>query len=294
VWPVWWGLVCALVAAGAYGVASVLQAIGSRAAVRGSRAVDPWLLVRVLRQWRFVAGVGLDLLGALAQLLALRVLPLFVVQAALAASLAVTAIMVRLLGTVLGRREWAAIGAVCVGLALVATSAKAESSAAVGTGFRVGLVIAVAVLAGLGATVARLPAGQRAPALGLIAGLGFGVTAVAGRVITGFAPRDLLTDPAAYAVAGAGVLAMLFLASALQQGRVTTATAMMIVGETVIPALVGVLVLGDQTRPGFTAVAITGFLVAVLAALMLARFGEPPATLTNPTPATSPTRHSIK
>ena len=149
----WWGLVCTLVAAVAFGAASVLQAIASRATVRGSRAVDPWLLVRVLRQWRFVAGVGLDLVGAFAQLLALRVLPLFVVQAALAASLAVTAILARLLGTVLGRREWAAVGAVCVGLALVAASAKAQGSATVGIGFRVGLLIAVAVLAAL--TLAR-------------------------------------------------------------------------------------------------------------------------------------------
>jgi hypothetical protein len=61
----------------------------------------------------------------------------------------------------------------------------------------------------------------------------------------------------------------------------------MLLGETVIPALVGVLVLGDQTRPGFTAVAVSGFLIALLAALTLARFGEPPATVTNPAPATS-------
>jgi len=111
---VWWGLACALFAAAAFGAASVLQAIASRATGRGSRVVDPWLLVRVLRQWRFVAGVGLDALGALAQLLALRVLPLFVVQTALAASLAVTAILVRLLGTVLGRPNDPGYGRVLV------------------------------------------------------------------------------------------------------------------------------------------------------------------------------------
>jgi drug/metabolite transporter (DMT)-like permease len=276
-----------LFAAAAFGAASVLQALGSRATDRGSRPVDPWLLVRVLRQWRFVAGVGLDILGAVSQLIALRVLPLFVVQAALAASLAVTALLARLLGTALGRREWAAVGAVCLGLALVATSANAQGSAPVSTGFRIGLLVAVAVLAGLGALVARLPAGKRAPALVLIAGLGFGVTAMSGRVITGFAPRQLLTDPATYAIISAGLLAMLFLASALQQGQVTTTTALMILGETLIPALIGVLVLGDQTRPGFTAVAVTGFLIAILAALSLARFGEPPATRTTPAPAAS-------
>ena len=43
--------------------------------------VDPGLIVRLLRQWRFVASLGIDLLGFLAQLVALRRLPLFAVQA---------------------------------------------------------------------------------------------------------------------------------------------------------------------------------------------------------------------
>jgi drug/metabolite transporter (DMT)-like permease len=269
-------MVCAFAAAALYGVAAVLQAAASRATERGARAVDPMLLVRVLRQWRFVAGVGLDVLGALAQLVALRVLPLFLVQAALAASLAVTAVLARLLGAPLGRREWLAVLGVCAGLALLGTSAREEGSAAVGTGFRLGLAGAVLVLAAVGASVGRLPDAARATGLGLISGLGFGVVAISGRVIASFDPLRLLTDPAAYAVAGGGVVAMLFFTSALQQGKVTTATAMMVVGETVVPALIGVLVLGDRTRPGFVPVAMAGFAIAVAAAVALARFGEPP------------------
>lgn len=68
---------------------------------------------------------------------------------------------------------------------------------------------------------------------------------------------------------------MLFYATALQRGSVTTSTAMMVLGETVFPSLVGVLVLGDRTRPGFVVVALAGFVLAVAAALALARFGEP-------------------
>jgi hypothetical protein len=68
---------------------------------------------------------------------------------------------------------------------------------------------------------------------------------------------------------------MLFYASALQRGSVTTATAMMVIGETVLPSLVGVAALGDRTKPGFALVAIAGFSLAVAAALALARFGEP-------------------
>jgi uncharacterized membrane protein len=89
------------------------------------------------------------------------------------------------------------------------------------------------------------------------------------------APLDLLTDPALYLVAVAGGLAMLFYATALQRGSVTTSTAMMVLGETVLPSLIGIVLLGDRTRPGFVLVAIAGFVLAVTAALALARFGEP-------------------
>ncbi|MFE0020814.1 hypothetical protein [Amycolatopsis sp. NPDC059021] len=274
----WWGLLCALGAACAYGVASVMQAVAARAADNGGddrAGVDPRLLVRVLGQWRFVVGVGLDVLGFVAQIAALHVLPLFVVQAALAASLAVTAVAARVLGIRLGGREWAAVGLVCAGLALLGTSAEGEGSDPVGLGFRLVLIGAVVVL-GIGGFVAG-KAGRRVrtPALGLVAGLCFGAVAIAGRVIPSLAPLDLFTDPATYTVVVAGPMAMLFYATALQRGSVTTSTAMMVLGETVFPSLIGIFALGDRTRPGFAIVAVAGFVLAVAAALALARFGEP-------------------
>src|SRR5258707_9288617 len=59
--------------------------------------VDPGLLVRMLSQWRFVASLVLDTLGFIAQLVALRRLPLFAVQAMVAANLAVIAVLASLL-----------------------------------------------------------------------------------------------------------------------------------------------------------------------------------------------------
>ncbi|MDQ0379925.1 DMT family transporter [Amycolatopsis thermophila] len=270
----WWGLLCAVAAAVAYGIASVFQAVAARAVDEGASGVDPRLLVRVLRQWRFVLGVGLDLLGFVAQLVALRVLPLFVVQAALAASLAVTAVAALTLGVRLRGREWGAVAVVCAGLALLGVSAESEGSRPAATGFHVGLLVVVAVLAGVGWIAGRAPERVRTPALGLISGLCFGVVALAGRVLDASSVPAVLTDPAAYALAAAGVVAMLFYTSALQRGSVTMATALMVVGETVVPSLIGVLVLGDATRPGFAVFAVTGFVLAVAAALALARFGE--------------------
>ena len=270
-----WGLLCALLSAVAYGVASVMQAVAAKASPDSGAGVDPRLLLRVLRQWKFVLGLGLDVLGFVAQIAALHVLPLFVVQAAQAASLAVTAVAARVFGVRLGAREWTAVGVVCAGLALLGGSAESEGSTQVGLGFRLVLAGAVVVLGLAGVAAGRASRRVRTPALGLVAGLCFGVVAISGRVMPSLAPLDLLTDPALYIVAVAGGLAMLFYATALQRGSVTTSTAMMVLGETVLPSLIGIVLLGDRTRPGFALVAVAGFVLAVTAALALARFGEP-------------------
>jgi hypothetical protein len=84
-------LIAAIVAALLYGIASVIQAVAVRAAshksaVDASGGVDPGLVVRLLHQWRFVASICLDALGFVAQLIALQRLPLFAVQAFVAAT----------------------------------------------------------------------------------------------------------------------------------------------------------------------------------------------------------------
>jgi len=73
----------------------------------------------------------------------------------------------------------------------------------------------------------------------------------------------------------AWVGARLFFATGLQRGAVTVTTAAVVVGETIVPAAVGVVALGDQIRPGFVPVAVAGFVVALTGALLLTRFGEP-------------------
>ncbi len=71
-----------------------------------------------------------------------------------------------------------------------------------------------------------------------------------------------------------GLGGYLLLIEALRSGSVTAATAAMVIGETVWPALFGVLWLGDTTRPGFAPLAVTGFAASIAGALALARFGE--------------------
>ena len=113
--------------------------------------------------------------------------------------------------------------------------------------------------------------------LGLAAGFGFGVVEVAVRLIDSVSVSEL-ANPATYALLLGGGAAFLALTSALQRGSVTVATAAMVIGETVGPAVVGVVWLGDRTREGLAWLAVLGFVVSVAGALALARFGEAPGS----------------
>ncbi|GHC68189.1 hypothetical protein GCM10010309_33970 [Streptomyces violaceochromogenes] len=268
---------CALGAAVCFGTATVLQAIAARSAAATGPGGDVALLWRALRQWRYLAGLALDGLGFVLQILALRSVPIYAVGAALAASLAVTAVVAaRLLKVRLSRVEWAAVAVVCAGLALLGLAAGAEGDEEGPAWLKWAMLGAAAGVLLLGAVAGRLPERGRALTLGLGAGLGFGVVEVSVRLIDGFSAGELFPNPATYALLLGGGAAFLLLTSALQRGSVTTATAGLVLGETVAPALIGVVWLGDRTRPGLGWLAIAGFAVAVAGALALSRFGEAP------------------
>jgi drug/metabolite transporter (DMT)-like permease len=278
-------LVAALVSAFCYGIAAVMQAIAIQSASRrpariqaGDAAagrVDPGLIVRLLGQWRFLASLGIDIVGFVAQLVALQRLPLFAVQAIIASNLAVTAVFAALLMHVrLSLREWLSVAGVVIGVGLLGTSAGAEGAATVGFAFQLALMVTVACVAVAGMAAARLPSRARTPALGACAGLGYAVLAIAARILPGFAPSQLVRNPASYTLAAAGIVSFLLYASALEGGSVTVATAAVVLAETMPPAVVGVVFLGDTTRHGLTGVAVLGFLLAVVCAVTLARFGE--------------------
>jgi drug/metabolite transporter (DMT)-like permease len=275
------GMLCALGASVCFGTATVLQAVAARAAgpgEGGAEGGEAALLLRALRQWRYLAGLALDGLGFLLQIVALRSVPIYTVAAALASSLAVTGVVAaRLLRVRLSAMEWGAVAVVCAGLAILGLASGAEGDRAGPAALAwVMLVIAALVLL-LGLFGGRRSGRGRALVLGLGAGCGFGVVEVAVRLIDSLAPSDLFTDPATYALLVGGGAAFLLLTSALQRGSVTTATAGMVVGETIGPAAVGVIWLGDRTRDGLAWPAVLGFAIAVAGALALARFGEAPA-----------------
>ncbi|WP_234363487.1 hypothetical protein [Streptomyces sp. TN58] len=268
------GMICALGAAVCFGTASVLQAVATRAVEPGSGSgVDAALFLRAARQWRYVLGLGLDAAGFVLQIIALRHVPIYVVGAALAASLAVTAVVAsRLMAVRLSTAEWCAVGVVCAGLLMLGLSAGEEGTGTGSLALKLGLLAVAALVLLAGAVAGGLPDGPRALVLGLGSGTGFGVVEVSVRLID--SPWDF-ANPALYALLLGGAAGFLLLTSALARGSVTVATAGLVLGETVGPAVVGVVWLGDRTREGLTWLAVTGFAVAVAGSLALSRFGEP-------------------
>jgi len=269
-----WGLVAALVASLCYGVASVLQAVGARRVERAEQ-IDHRLLVRVLGSLPFLAGTALDAVGLCFNLFALRNLTLFTVQALVNTNLAVTALTaVLLLHARMSRRDKLAVTAVIFGLILLCLAAGPEGSGTFDTGARYGLLVASAALATVAMVVANVFKQVHPAVLGALAGFLFGIFGISVRVIPSLAVERLVTDPAAYAAIIASVTGFMFFAGALQRGSVTATTAALVVGETAIPALVGLIALGDTTRRGFAPLGVLGFLLAVGGALALSRYGE--------------------
>ena len=271
------GLLGALGAALCYGTGSILQAIGARRTA-GSSGVDPRLLLRLTRSLPYLVGLGLDAVGFVLSLAALRSLPLFLVSSAIASSVGVTALLAaRLLDVRPSRREWLALAGVGVGLVLLAASAAEGGGRPLGSAGRVALVAGAVVVALLALPAGRGSGARTGVRLGALAGLAFGGVGIAARVLVFPHPlARVLLDPVLYSLAAYGVLGTLLYATALQRGSVTTSTAALFAAETVAPALVGVLALGDAARPGFAAVAVAGFVVTVVGAVALARYGELP------------------
>lgn len=264
------GLVCALFAAFAYGSASVLQSIAARRADEVS-GLDPRLLVRLARSAPYVSGLGLDLAGFVASLVALRTLPLFLVQSAVASSVGVTAVIAAAIGVRLRGREVASLVVLGAGLLLLAASAQPEPGTPLTLAVRWALLASVLVLGAAGALVARHEGRSSAHALAVLAGLAFTVVAVSARALTVPSPSwHVLADPGLWAILALGLLGMLMFTTALQRGSVTSATAVTFAVETIVPAGIGLAFLGDTTRPGFAVVAAAGFLLTIAGTLALA------------------------
>jgi drug/metabolite transporter (DMT)-like permease len=266
------GLAAALGAALMFGIGSIRLAVGARR-VPFAEGLSLGLIPRMLRERAIVEALGLNLVGFVFHLIALRHIPLFLAQTGIAASLAVTALLtMRVFGNRLNTVDWLAVLAVCAGLGLLAGAAGDAGSAKSSSSGSVGVVVAVLLLIVLAFGSTRIGGGLGAALVGLVAGLGFALVSISSRLIPEITVSAVLTSAGTYTLVVSGALAFFLYSVALQRGSVMTATAPMIVMQTATPAAVGVLLLGDTIRPGWSLAAALGLILSGAGATALARF----------------------
>lgn len=221
---------------------------------------------------RYLVGLVVDGLGWGATVVALRYLPVFVVQAVLGGAIAVTALGARLVyGSRLRPVDRLACAGCVAGLALVAGSAGADAPGAPPTSALLVLVAAAAVLV---AALAWAWSSAASWPLPVLAGLGFGGSSVAVRAVHLAAGEDvlaLLATPALYLVLVFGAVGLVAYSRALGRTSLDQVTATMLVTEVTVPGLAGILLLGDTVRPGWWGAAVAGLVLAVAGVVVLAR-----------------------
>ncbi len=262
-------LACLALAIGAYGCSSLLLATGARSVLGAA----------------YLAGLGCQGVAFVAAFVARAQLPLVTVQAAVAASVAVTA----LLGAALGRwrltaRDGLALLATVGGIALVTAAADpGPASRTTAAPLLVSAAVGVAACAGLHPRVG-------AAVLGSCAGLAYGSSAVAaralaGHLVEGTGPGQPLTIAVAVVLLIAGVAvgqALLTVAfrrasagAAATSSTVIGPVSALYVASTVWPALAGLAWMGDRLHAGGLPTAAAGVVLALGGAAWLSRHEQP-------------------
>ena len=243
-----------------YGVASVSQAFAA------GQASDS----AVLRHPAYLAGLVADGVAWLLQLVALKWLPVFVVQCILAGSVGATVLLaIPILKVRPIRRDAIAIVVALAGLLLVSTAAGPELSGQLPRSFEAALGITVGITAILSVLYYRSKFSIFQAAL---AGIGFSCVVLAARVleIQGIFDWSLLLNRAFWVLIVGALVGLVMYARALEKGSVGPVTATLWVVEVIVPGVVGVLALGDTVRDGWVIPALVGAVLALGSCVVLA------------------------
>jgi drug/metabolite transporter (DMT)-like permease len=257
------GLAAACVASILFDAAVALQALEARS-VPTEHAMRPSLLGRLLRRRRWLLATGMALLGFPFQVLALSLVPISVVQPALAAGLLLLLAMgAHILGERVGRREILATLAIIAGITGASIAAPEQSSSHGGA-----LALAL-VLVPLAALAAAPLAMRRSPSLLMVlaAGCAYAWTALGAKILADELTAQHLGASLAWlaAIGGAALLGLLAEMSALQRRPVVTVSPTVTVIQVVVPIAAAPLIGGEAwARSGPAGVVLAVSLVAVI------------------------------
>ena len=296
------GLVCALLSALGTNLAFLFKHRGAVAAPDVDMRHPLRSAVDLFRSKWWSIGWGVAAVAFALHVAALTLAPISVGQAVLAGGLVFLAVLAeRFFGFELGRRQWTGIGLVAVSLALLTLTGGGGGEANSGyslAGMIVfeGIAVGVGVILVLSHLIERIPV-QPGVLLGIAAGLGFGISDVAIKALSGdleSGPVGLLS-PWSVVIVTAAVFSFYASARSLQIGDGVAVIAVTSVAANLSTILAGLAVFGDRlgTDALVIGVRLTAFaLILVGAALIPApvRAGEaleesavePESATTNP------------
>lgn len=256
------GLAAGLLSAAIFGVAAVAQAHGVRRTGAAPDSLVGFVRRSVRDAWTWAVLVAY-LAGFLLHAVAIWLLPLYLAQATIAMSLPVTAFASRRLAERLDLGQWTSIGLISVGLLLLALGSGSAGEVVTDGAFAAAVWAGVVLLAAGSLLGGRLGGAG----LGALAGLGYAGSAIAVRGVT--TPVDTDVVLAALAVPALSLVAFWLYSRGMHGGAIASTSAALIVGQTFVPALLGVALLGDEVRDGWWWSIALGLACSTLGAVRL-------------------------
>jgi drug/metabolite transporter (DMT)-like permease len=294
------GLICALLSALGTNLAFLFKYKGAVAAPDVDMRRPLRSAVDLFRSRWWSIGWGVAAVAFALHVAALTLAPISIGQAVLAGGLVFLAVLAeRFFGFELGRRQWIGIGLVAVSLALLTLTGGGGGEANSGyslAGMIVfeGIAVGVGLILVLSHLIERIPV-QRGVLLGIAAGLGFGISDVAIKALSGdleSGPVGLLS-PWTVVIVTAAVFSFYSSARSLQIGDGVAVIAVTSVAANLSTILAGLAVFGDRLghEPLVIGVRIAAFaMILIGAALIPAPFAPARRSKSQPRSPRAPPR----
>jgi multidrug transporter EmrE-like cation transporter len=248
------GLICALLSALGTNLAFLFKHRGAVAAPDVDMRHPLRSAVDLFRSKWWSIGWAVAAVAFALHVAALTLAPISIGQAVLAGGLVFLAVLAeRFFGFELGRRQWTGIGLVAVSLALLTLTGGGGGGGA-SSGYSLagmivfeGIAVGVGLILVLSHLIERIPV-QRGVLLGIAAGLGFGISDVAIKALSGdldSGPAGLLS-PWSVVIVTAAIFSFYASARSLQIGDGVAVIAVTSVAANLSTILAGLAVFGDR------------------------------------------------
>ncbi|MHB1864651.1 MAG: hypothetical protein ACYCPS_00590 [Candidatus Saccharimonadales bacterium] len=254
-------------------IAPILQKVGADKEVRPKR-IDVTLLARLFKNPAYVLGTISEVASFILSLVALRVLPLFLVQSIFAGSVIVTVLIEKIIyRQKLKALIYISISVILLGMLLVSLAAEASRTSFVNSDIRIAIDVAPVILIVFILLASLLSSRYKGITKALIAGLGFGGTSLIGRIMIYPSPFwHVLYNPMMGALIVYGLLGQYEMMVALQNTSSTTTNALLILTGTILPAILGLVVFNDVVRSGFFPIIAVGIFLIVVGSLLIVKY----------------------